>query len=287
MATSLNPYISKFDTGFDVEKSSHYRMTIQFSLDGFSYALLDVPSNTLIGLENFQSDLLTDCHEVFQALERAMESKRLNNRAFHSVICLIDDRINTFVPTDLFDETEAKTYLDFSFQTSSEQVILNEMLKSENCVNVFAVPKTLYAKIKAKWEKAKILHSSTAFVDSVMQYAPEGKAAFVNVKSRNFDLAIINEGRIEFFNNFRFNTKDDFAYFLIFALEQNHFPCLELPVCFSGLILPDSKIIELCSRYIKYLLFIENRGEIQISEALGDVPFQYYHIHYQTLRCES
>jgi hypothetical protein len=55
----MNPYISAFDEGFDVEKSSQYRMTIQFSLGGFSYALLDATKNILIGLECYQSDQLT------------------------------------------------------------------------------------------------------------------------------------------------------------------------------------------------------------------------------------
>lgn len=283
----MNPYISKFDAGFDVGKSSKYRMTIQFTLGGFSYALLDAPSNTLIGLECFQSDQLTDSYEVFQALERALENKGLNNRNFSSVACLIDDRINTLVPADLFDEKESVRYLDFSFQVSNEQVILNEPLGCEKCVNVYALPKALYNRIKAKWNDARILHSATVFIDSAIQYAPEGKAAFVNVKSRNFDLAIIDEGRLAFFNNFKFNTKDDFAYFLLFALEQNHFSALEHPVCFSGLILPNAEITELCSRYIKYLVFVEDRGEIRVSEALGEVPFQYYHIHYQTLRHET
>ena len=283
MATSLNPYISKFDAGLDVEKSSEYRMTIQFSLGGFSYALLDTATHTLIGIECYLSDSLDDSDEVFRAFERALENKGLNNKPFHSVICLIDNRVCTLVPKTLFDEKAAATYLDFSSQVSNEQVILNETLKAEQCVNVFAMSKTLRTKIAAKWCNAGITHLSTEFLNSTVEYAPEGKVAFVNVKSRNFDLAIVDNGRLTFFNNFRFNTKDDFAYFLLLALEQNQFPSLELPICFSGLILPDSEIIGLCSRYVKHLLFVENRQEIQISDALGEVPFQYYHLHYQAL----
>ena len=284
MATSLNPYISKFDAGFDVGKSSQYRMTIQFSLGGFSYALLDVPSNMLIGMECYQSDALADSNDVFQALERALESKELNNKTFHSVVCLIDNRVCTLVPAPLFDAREASTYLDFSFQAMDGQIVLHEELKTEKCVNVFAMPKTLRNRIAAKWEKARITHFSTVFVDAALRYAPEGKAAFVNVKSRSFDLAIVDNGHLVFFNNFKFNTKADFAYFLLFALEQNQFSPLDMPVCFSGLILSDSEIIELCSRYVRYLLFIENRNEIRVSEALDEIPFQYYYIHYQALK---
>jgi hypothetical protein len=224
---------------------------------------------------------------MFRALEKALDSKGLTNKPLLSVTCIIDDRVNTFVPLELFDENKKNDYLEFLFQASSGQVVLNETLEREKCVNVYALPKSLHARIISKWNKARIIHSSTVFINSAIRYAPEGKAAFVHVKSRSFDLAIIDEGRMAFFNNFRFNTKDDFAYFLVFALEQNHFSNLKHPVCFSGLILPQSEIVELCSRYIKYLIFIEDRNELQVSKALGEVPFQYYHLHYQTLRCES
>ena len=139
-------------------------------------------------------------------------------------------------------------------------------------------------KVLSKWNNAKIIHSSTVFLNSCFEFAPEGKVVFVNVRNRDFDVVIVNDGQLLFHNNFKFNTKADFAYFLLFVLEQNHIDCLKVPVCFSGLILPNSEIVELCSRYIKYLLFIEDRHVLQVSKALEDVPYQYYHIHYQALR---
>lgn len=284
MTTSLNPYISKFDAGFDVEKSSQYRLTIQFSLGGFSYALLDLDSNMIIGMEYYPLDAQVDSAEVFDAMERVLDSKGLNNKPFQSVTCLIDDRIYSFVPTEFFDEKEAAAYLDFSFQISSEQVILDEKLTTEQCVNVFALPKALHAKITSKWANANITHASTVFANSLVEYAPEGKVVFVNVRNRDFDMVILNEGKLLFYNNFKFNTKADFAYFLLFALEQNQISALEVPVCFSGLILPNSEIIDLCSRYVKNLLFIEDRHVVQVSKVLEDVPYQYYHLHYQSLR---
>ena len=117
--------------------------------------------------------------------------------------------------------------------------------------------------------------------------APEGKSVFVNVRNRDFDMLIQDKGKLLFFNNFKFNTKDDFAYFLMFAMEQNGLSGQDTPVWLSGLIQPASKIIELCGRYIKDILFVEDRHEIKVSQALKEVPFQYYFIHYQILKCES
>ena len=102
------------------------------------------------------------------------------------------------------------------------------------------------------------------------------------VRIRDFDMVIKKEGKLLFFNNFKFNTKDDFAYFMLFAMEQYGLSGHDTPVCFSGLIRPASEIIDLCGRYVKDLNFVEDQHKLSVSKALKAVPFQYYYIHYQT-----
>ena len=283
MTASLNPYISKFDEELDVEKSSQYRMTIQCALGGFSFALLDDTQKTLIGLEYYHSELLNSGDDLFHALERALESKDLNHKEFKSVTCIIDDRYNTLVPQALYNEADQGQYLDFGFQLPDRSVLQADHLETVGCYNVFAWSKDLKDKILAKWKQAHVIHSSSVFINSVMQRS-EDHCIFINVRNRDFDMLIQRDGKLSFFNNFRFNTKDDFAYFLVFAMEQNGLSGQDTPVCFTGLILPASEIIDLCGRYVRDLCFVEDRHELKVSKAMEDVPFQYYYLHYQTLK---
>ena len=283
MAASLNPSISKFDEVFDAGKSSQYRLTIQFALDGLSYALLDTNNNHLIALEGYQSELLTDTNTLFRTLEQALEQKGLNDKAFQSVTCIVDERINTLVPSPLFDEANQRQYLDFTYQLSDRHAVLSEPLNTIGCYNVFAWSNNLKNKVLSKWEQAGITHSSSVFINGVMQ-KNEDHGVFVNVRNHDFDMAILKGGKLHFFNNFKYNTKEDFAYFLMFAMEQNGLSGQDTTVQFSGNILPSSEIIGLCSHYVKQLCFVEDPKVLQVSEALENVPFQYYFIHYQALR---
>ena len=287
MTASLNPYITKFDADFDAEKSMHYRMTIQFSLGGLSFALLDAETQTLVALECYQSDdLLADSNDLFRALERALESKGLNTKDFNSVTCLIDNRYNTIVPETLFNEADKAKYLEFVHQIPDDYIIASEKINVAHCVNVVSWPKTLQDKILNKWKHARITHSSSIFIDSVMHNETK-TGVFVHVHNRDFDLVIKKESKLFFFNNFKFNTKDDFVYFLLFAMEQNGFSGQDTPITFTGLIRPASEIIELCGRYVRDLRFAEDAHELQVSKAIDEVPFQFYYIHYQSLRHET
>ena len=284
MAASLNPYISNFDTDFDVEKSAQYRLTIQLALGGLSFALFDTIDNRIIGLECYQSDLLTDNNDLSHAMEKALDAKGLNNKKLHSVFCIIDERTNVLVPDALYSPVNNDQLLGFSFNTTKDIVTQTDPLKKHKAVNVFAFSRTLQLKINEKWPKATVIHSSSVFLESL----PENAKAMVhvNVRNRDFDMAVMKD-KLLFFNNFRFNTKDDFAYFLLFAMEQYGLSGQDTTVCISGLILPSSEIIDLCGHYVKDIQFIEKPDELMVGEALAEVPYQYYHIHYQTLRHET
>ncbi len=283
MAASLNPYISQFGEEFDAEKSSQYRMAIQFTLGGLSYALLDNETHSFIALECYQSDLLSDSGDLFHALERALESKGLNNKVFHSVTCLVNNRFCALVPEPLFDKADQAKHLDFAFQIPEGYAIDSERLETILCYNVYAAPKTLLDKITAKWREARVIHSSTLFVDSAMHTDTE-TGVFAQVNNRDFDMMVKKEGKLFFFNNFKFVTKEDFAYFLLFAMEQNGMGGQDTPVCFSGLIRPASEIIDLCGRYVRDISFVEDPHALQVSKALEEVPFPYYHLLYQAMR---
>ncbi len=283
MTASLNPYISQFGEEFDAEKSSQYRMAIQFALGGLSFALLDASKQNLVGLEFYQTELLTDSNDLFRTLERSLESKSLNNKDFQSVTCLIDNRFCAVVPEPLFNKADQAKYLDFGFQLPEGYTIVSESLASAQCHIVFAFQKALQDMILTKWKGAKISHSSSIFINSMMKNDIQS-GVFIQVRNRDFDMLIKKDGKLFFFNNFKFNTKEDFAYFLLFAMEQNHCSGQETPVCFSGLIRPASEIIDLCGRYIKDIRFVEDPHSLHVSKALEEVPYQYYFTHYQALK---
>jgi hypothetical protein len=114
----------------------------------------------------------------------------------------------------------------------------------------------------------------------------------VNVKEPDFDEPdngsfITFEEIKDAFNNFTYDTKEDFAYLLLFAMEQNGLSRQETTVQFSGLILPSSEIIDLCRHYVKNLIFVDDPHVLQVSDALKDVPFQYYYTLYHSLGHET
>ena len=289
MTTSLHPYISKFDEGFDVGKTQEYRIAIQFTLGGFSYLIMDAGTNAIGAMESYLSDDLTDEKDIFNTFEKALALNKLNGKKFQSVTCIIGNRNYALIPNELFDEKESSKYLGFLHTIPQNGLVLNDNLSENECHGIYSVSNCLIEKIKGIWPDAKIIHESSVFLRHISKVANlfATTRVYVYVKNRSFDMAVFKNGNLSFFNNFKFNTKDDFLYFLMFAIEQQKMSADETSVCVSGMILGNSEIMKLCERYIKDIRFIKNGDTIKVSEALKEIPSQYYYIPYQVLQCES
>ena len=258
-----------------------YRLTIQFSLGGLSFVLFDTAAKRIADIELHQSDSLNSSDELFRVLEKDLRARDLTNNTFQSVICLIDGRTNTLVPEALYQPENSNQLLGFNHTIPNNYVVGTDRIPSLHALNLYGYPEALRQRILSKWPEAEILHSTTVFLKSLPK--SEAPTVHINVRNRDFDMAIMKD-QLLFFNNFKFQTKVDFSYYLLYALQQQELSGLSTTVYFSGLIQPSSEIIDLCRRYLKDIRFVNRPRGLNIKELLSEVPFQYYYNHYQTLK---
>lgn len=258
-----------------------YRMTIQFSLGGLSFALFDSAAHAITDMELHQSDGLNSSDELFRTLERDLKSRDLSNGNCQSITCIIDGRTSALVPSEVFNSNESDKFLSFGFTIPKGYITAHDPIASLQAENLYAYPETLRNLILSKWPDAEICHSTTVFLKSLPQ--SESPVVYVNVRNRDFDMAVMKD-RLLFFNNFKFQTKVDFSYYLLFTMQQHELSGLETTVYFTGLIQPSSEIIDLCRRYLKDIRFVSKPNDFNVKESLSEVPFQYYYNHYQLLK---
>ena len=82
---------------------------------------------------------------------------------------------------------------------------------------------------------------------------------YLNVKNQCFEMIVLKEAKLLFYNYFRFKTKEDFLYFVLFSMEQLHLDAEITPVYFMGMIEKDSQVVELVTRYIRDVRFKTER----------------------------
>ena len=272
----------------DPTRNLSYNITIQCALDGFCFLLHDQELNRVVDLELYQTSETDDGNAIVEAIGKSLFRKDLYQKPLGSVRYIVDNRLCTLVPLELFDEQQQESYFLFNHEPRSGYTLKHETIPSLQAVNVYAVPTRQEQLLGKLWNNMQTTHRSSIFLQSVLLEAPSNDSldAYVNVNSRSFDLALVQDRQLTFFNNFSFNTKDDFAFFLLSALQQQQ-AGTDVPIHFSGLISSRSEIIQLCQRYLKHICFARPDGKIEVDMKLNDTPYHYYYIPYKSIACES
>ena len=270
----------------DPTRNLSYNITIQCALDGFCFLLHDQDVNRVVDLELYQTSETDDGSAIAEAIGKSLFRKDLYQKPLRSARYIVDNRFNVLVPLELFDEKQRESYFFFNHELRAGYTLRHETIPSLQAVNVYAVPARQEQQLGKLWDNMLTVHRSSIFLQAALLEDPVDSPinAYVNVTNRTFDLAIVQDQRLTFFNSFSFGTKDDFAYFLLSALKQQHLDP-DIPLHFSGLISSNSEIIQLCQRYLKHLYFVRHDGKIEVDKKLSDTPYQYYYIPYKSLSC--
>jgi len=170
---------------------------------------------------------------------------------------VVDNDKHTFVPAVLYQETKKSKYLDFLGLKEDNSVVCADYLEQADVYNIYGVSKKEHAKLKNS-DNTEFRHASTLLVESLMKENLEhtdNARIYLHVRSQSFEMMVLKGANLLFDNNFRFKTKEDFLYFVLFSMEQLHLDVETAPVYFMGMIEKDSQVVELVSRYIRNVRF--------------------------------
>lgn len=174
---------------------------------------------------------------------------------------VVDSDKHTFVPAALYQETKKSKYLDFLGLKEDNSVVCADYLEPVDMYNIYSVSKKEHAKLK-NLENTEFRHVSTLLLEELIKENLEridDTRVYLNVKNNSFEMMVLKAANLLFDNTFRFKTKEDFLYFVLFSMEQLHLDAEITPVYFMGMIEKDSQVLELVTRYIRDVRFKTER----------------------------
>lgn len=289
MAASAKPHISRIDKAFKDDYSRSFNLTIQLSLDGFSFVIYSPEKQRYLGVEAYQFLSVEDDIRLAAALDQVIMQNQWIAYPFQSVTVLMDHTHSTLVPSPLYEEKEKGSFLAFNQLYKDNSRIVADHLVNAGAFNVYYLSNPLVEKIKDLWANARIVHFSSALIESLLiqhKNKPTDDVMFVNVRNKVFDIVVIRNEKLFFYNNFRYQTREDFIYFLLFTMEQLRLNPETVQVKMMGMVYKNADIYEIAWKYIRNIGFIERNKLFDYSYVLEELPGHYHYVLYNTLQCE-
>ncbi|MDC6389950.1 DUF3822 family protein [Maribacter sp. PR1] len=241
--------------GLDIAEKSFKKMSIQVSLNGLSFCIADTVSHKVILSKNkvFSEEL--NPMALLEELKELFTSTGVKDEQFDEVVAIHKNNLFGLVPKPLFKEDELANYLKFNTKILATDTLAFDELENLDIVNVYVPYMNVNNYIYELFGEFTYMHNGSVLIQSLLDNYSNQKEpiCFVQVGVQQMDVIILRQKSLVLYNNFTYTTKEDFAYYLLFVLEQLELDPASIQVKFFGSIDEDDEIFQLCYSYIQNL----------------------------------
>ena len=93
---------------------------------------------------------------------------------------------------------------------------------------------------------------------------------FVHLDKNHMYVVGISDNKLQLYNSFPFNTREDFLYYLLFAAEQLGMDPESFELVLSGDIDKTSELYEIAYTYVRKIGLIENRFQYEFDPSVSE-----------------
>ena len=255
-----------------LEKSNHHKLSIQFTLDGFSFCITNLDSQETIHFCAYTFPKILETPEKLVAhFETIFQEDNHLQEDFKEILVIHQNSLATLVPNKLFREEHLKDYLDFNIKTLKTDFFAFDNIDQLAAKNVYVPFVNVNNYLFQNFGEFEYQHSTTAFIKRLLQTTttPE-KTMFVDVWKDQISVVVLEDKKVLFSNSFSFTSKEDFIYYLLFTAEQLELNTNEFPLFFTGDIQEETEIYKITYQYIRNVDFLRSKNPIFMNSSFSN-----------------
>ncbi len=238
------------------DKTNLKKLSIQVSLNGLSFCILNEESNTISFFKKIEFEKQLDPIKILSKIELAYEEEKALNQPIDEVKLIFSNSLFTLVPEELFDEDNASNYLKFNAKILKTDFVAFDRLENE-LVNIYIPYANITNYFFDKYGEFEYQHAMSILIGKLIKQKTSSQTkVFLNNRIGQYELIIIEKGKLLFANSFEYDTKEDFLYYLLFTAEQLELNTEEFELILLGAIDKNSEEYQITWNYIKNITFV-------------------------------
>jgi len=115
MHHQIHQVINKYDEALTKAETRKYILSIQVSLNGFSFSLFNSETNKFLSIESVSLKYVKNTTDVCSLIKSFCAEHSWMNQEFESVRIIFESSKSTLMPAPLFEESEKDVYSKFNF----------------------------------------------------------------------------------------------------------------------------------------------------------------------------
>ena len=257
----------------EIPDKNFQKLSIQVSLNGLSFCVADTVSQEIAYSDNIVFEKELTIIEVQDQLDKLFTKHELKQKQFDDVTVVHRNTFFGLVPKALFDPSSLSEYLKFNTRVFATDSLAYDEVENQDMVNVYVPYANINNYVYDIFGEFTFLHNGTVIIQSLLNGYGNHKEPFcyAHVNKKQLDICVIAQKNLLLYNSFLYETKEDFAYYLLFVLEQLELDNNQVVVKLFGAIEEDHPVYELCRKYINNIVIFTPASpqHLQLGEPEG------------------
>jgi len=228
------------------------KLSIQISLNGLSFSIVDTINNTIILTDLVSFKIESTPYLVLKELKTLLDKHKILGQKFSEVQVIHKNNLFSLVPKTLFNEKELANYLKFNTKLLANDHIVYDELDNQDIVSVYVPFTNINNYVYDNFGEFEFKHSSTVLLHTLLHKKPSSKpVCYVHVSDREMELVVLHQKKVILYNQFKYATKEDFLYYILFTYEQLKLDPEHHKLKLFGTIEEENDLFEICYHYIR------------------------------------
>lgn len=255
----------------NILNNNYKELSIQVSLSGLSFCVLNSVTNQLEFLKKITFDKLSSPIALKNKLQEFMASEKINSIEISKVIILHQNELSVFVPKSLFSKNNLSDYLKYNVKILDNDFIAYDEIQNADLVNVYVPYANINNYIFDNFGEFEYKHFSSTLVETLLNKSQKSddEIMYVNVSIHNFEVIVIKNRKLIFYNTFDYSSKEDFIYYILFSAEQLNLNPEKFIVFLLGDIEKDHELYQILYTYIRNVEFGVNFNSFETTSEVS------------------
>jgi len=250
METGENNPIHIQTENFNIGLASSYHLSIQLGIYHFSYCLLNT---TTFNYDYVKMYPIPSNDNSATEITEIINNDAILKAEFSSQSVAFVNFPSTLVPDRFYKKEEAETLLDFN--TKVNGTVLSDNIVSQKAHLIYSVPESILTIVRNFFPRAKYKAQESILIQQYSQLNTEKKKAYLYLNEQKVGVTIFNGDKLIFNNYFKYTSKEDLLYYVLFSFEQLKLSPNSIDVTVFGAIKDTDESFRLMHEYIRNIKF--------------------------------
>jgi len=276
------------DKTFDNTQTHLYHLSIQISLDGLYFSVLDIPRGKYVVL-NGHHFFLKRARLLLKHVREVIESEDIFKHNFKSVEILYSTRKFTLVPQAFYSRGSLEKYLWFNNVLEKGFIVGKNLFPNAGCWCFFDIPQNLSEYLTAKFPKCIVKHHLFPLVEGVLKRnrtSSDKEQVHLYFFRDSFELVVVNGNKLICCNIFNYQTERDILYHVLYTFDQLKLSPDSTDLILHGQIPQVSPVYHLFKKYVRLTSFARLDTTFQYSYTFNQLPEHYFTSLLSVYKCE-